>query len=686
MEEKREVLTIETLENILSKGGLFIWDTTALVSGGFKSCMQNLFQLIQNNPDGFVVPSFVVDNLDSSAIMPRMMIEKSMFKIVNEINSYEEFFNQLKAEGINRANVLVNGSEERTSILSVAKTTGIFVFFYTIEDTGEIVKPVRSQGRENVNSNKKVDVQEKSYREKTQKRYRFEIKTRPEKVEFSKIQVEKNLELGEIVVDSNLKEYRLVKQEAVNNGAVTYSTDVNGIWVKLFNKTELNTYIEAKINRMLLNPIKKDGICWPIDIIKDANGMFRGYILNEYKGIPLHLCVFKRAGIDKYFPNWNKQDLCELTETILNKIEVLHKQNVLFGCINPAAIRVVSNKEVYFTDTDDYQVEGFPSMVHNISFTPPELLDKKIYLASMENENFAIAELVFMLMMPGKTPYAVGGDETPIQLIKSMNFPYSSGKIHGQNALPGMWRFMWSHLSSLKGSFVNVFQNGAKFNKPEERRDVRYWINAVGHYKNDLQEIENRDSLNIYPKGFKKEKDDIFYRCKYCGTEHPRFYFNNQYFEMFQICNSCIDKMSDVSFTCQVCHKKYYYTNKMALFHKQKKIQDSDWKNQKYCRDCKQKTIPCKSCGKDWPYFQLVNDKCPDCNQAVYAKRNCEDCYSQFEITYRLYEDYTRKGWDLPTRCPDCRARRKADKELGRNTKSYSTSKPTKKRGIFGWF
>ena len=63
---------------------------------------------------------------------------------------------------------------------------------------------------------------------------------------------------------------------------------------------------------------------------------------------------------------------------------------------------------VYFVDMDCYQIEGYPCVSQNITFQPPELqlsgIRKRLY--TQQTENYEVAELVFMLMMPGKTPYA----------------------------------------------------------------------------------------------------------------------------------------------------------------------------------------------------------------------------------------------------------------------------------------
>jgi len=691
VEDGNKKLDVSKLEELVIKGGIFVWDTSGLNAQGFKKCIQMYFSVFQKNRNSFIVPSFVSKELNTNENFQAVIVLKNnLFYLMPDVSAYEDFFHFLKEHNIEKINMFVNDQKVKNAILSTGKATGVYVYFYMISNTGEI-ESFKTANYSQAPLKKNEKRENKQYqRDSKNTKVVFSIKSQPENVDFAPIYVESEMRAGAMFFTSRGEKHRLLKQEIVNNGAITYSTDMEGVWVKVFNRDSLNTYLQAKIERMLTQSMKYEGICWPLDIIKDEKGNFRGYTLNAYAGIPVHLCVFKRAGIDTYFSNWSKLDLCELTETLLNKIEYLHKKNILLGCINPAAIRVVSKREVYFTDTDNYQIDGFPSLVHNISFTAPELLDKKIYLATKANENFAIAELVFMLMMPGKTPYAVGGNEAPETLIKNMKFPYSNGQIHGNHALPSMWRFMWSHLGSLKGSFYNVFQNGAKYNKPEDRQDVFYWKNAVAFYKNGLLMSEDKESLKIYPQTFKKGKDEVFYKCNYCGIEHPRFYFHDKYFDDYRICNSCIEKKSEVSFTCQDCGKTYYYTNKTALFHKMMKKQDSEWKDQKHCRDCKKKTKTCISCGKEIPIYHLVSGRCYDCNkkhrESTYKWETCRVCGRPFEITYKDYEYFSQKRLNLPVRCQRCRELKKSME----NTKGYvspvnsNTSK--KKSGIFDFF
>ena len=669
-----------SLDALLEGSNVVLWDTSSLKAASLKLHVQENFRLIAANRGKVLVPEFAYRELarpdDEMAILA---VDKQLYLKLEGADSYTAAFSQLKAAGHRSVTLVLNDTAKRPAIFDAATAAGIFIKFCFLNNEGKLTEPPRPIPKTQAAPVRQPAPVPAKPKPRPQG---FSIKSAPERVVIAPLPAADALTVHSQVTDSKGNTYRLIKREAVSNQSVTYSTDTDGVWVKLFDSRGLNTFTEAKVRRMLTQPISLPGICWPLDVVTDSTGCFRGYLMPAFSGTPLHLSVFKRAGIETNFPRWNKMNLCILTQTILEKIRYLHSHNVLLGCINPAAILVSSTDKVYFTDTDNYQIEGFPTTVYNLSFTPPELLDKKIYLATKENEYFAVAQLVFMLMMPGKTPYADGSDAAPRDLIRKQNFPYAAGRFTGSYVLPGMWRMMWSHLDSLRGSFYNVFHRNGKFCKPQDRRDAGYWESAIKHYKEYLLQPENRDSLALYPTTFKKEPGETFYRCRYCGVEHPKEYFDREYFQHFQICNGCLEKQSDVFFKCEDCGRTFYYSNRTALFHRLRKMQDSEWKDQKHCSDCKRKTATCRSCGQEMPFFRLKHGLCSTCNQtrlnSVYERRICRDCGRPFDITVKDYEYYrSRPDMHMPTRCKPCRDLKKA---------GGSRPTPPPKKGFFGRF
>lgn len=644
--------TFVSLFGLIKKNRTIFFDSSVIDSCGMQVFVNNNRKTLLSNNGCIKIPAFEWQLIgESSKVLSRYLQKEKVVSIFGDSNikDYKTLLKELG--GIYKEKwqlcFIVNESTKKQAILSAAKNAGIFIQILQLTKEGNIAREPQCEHSKSANKPKK-----------------FTIAQTPEKLTVAAIKPRVATTSGCIVIDSNGQKIYLKDQKLIHPNGISYATDRTDIWVKIFNANSLNTYTIAKIMRMLQHKNRCKGVCWPIDIVCDVDGNPVGYILPASKGYPLHLSLFKQAKLQKFFPNWNKKDICEVTLTILKIIQYLHDNNILLGCLNPAAIHIVSKDEVYFLDTDNYQIEGFPTLVYNNSFTPPELFGRKIYLCNKANENYAVAMLVFMIMMPGKTPYVIDSGKSVEDALKTRKFPFSYGSVHSCHTMPGAWRFMWSHLTPLKEVFYNTFEKGAKFDEPKSRKDVGSWIGTVSYFKKELENPVDRESLKLNPTTFKKGKDDRFYKCKFCGVEHPKFYFDSAYFDSDnRICNSCIDKKSDVSFTCQVCKREFFYTNRTALFHKKKKSTDSNWKDQKYCHDCKSKTIKCSDCGKEVEYYQLVGQRCKPCHDryrnSPYKYIKCKECGATFTLTIGQHEFYKQKNLSEPGKCEACREKKK---------------------------
>ena len=653
------------LEALIKRDRKLIIDSSAIVDGSFDAFMvRNIYALEQWGSSLFI-PEFELRALSDSqrqSIDP--LLESHVIQPLRceGASDYQRLLPELRSMSKEKGQLcfLVNDHRKNWPIISAAKSAGIFVQLFRISQDGSLVQGNSKKQSDNPHQ-KRAGRDNRSERTGGDNRFQnaFRIVTTPERMRIAPIGVSRAPAAGNVLYDSKGNSITLVEQVMVNPNAITYSTNVAGTWAKVYNPESLNTFLEEKAKRMLSKEVHHKGLCWPTDILRDGSGSFVGMLVPPAKGEPLQLAVFKQAKLQSYFPKWDKRDLCDLAVTILRIIQYLHGMNVLMGCINPAAIRIVDKDEVYFVDTDNYQIEGFPALVYNTSFTPPELQGRKIFLCTKENENYAVAVLVFMLMMPGKIPYVIGPDQSVAQAIQERQFPFPYGDVHGSHAMPSTWRFMWSHLTPFKDPFYNTFQRGGRYELPENRRTVGNWIGTVLRFRDELAHPVDPESLKIYPRTFKRGKNVEFFTCLYCGTNHPKFYFNGRYFDSYRICNSCIDKRSDVSFTCRACGKTYYYTNRTALFHAMKKQTDSGWRDQKYCRDCKNKTMRCVDCGEEHPYYYLRNGRCRSCGErhqnATYKTAVCRDCRRTFAITNGEHEYFLQRGWSDSVRCKACR-------------------------------
>lgn len=310
---------------------------------------------------------------------------------------------------------------------------------------------------------------------------------------------------------------------------------------KIYKPEKTTAHKQAKIRALINRKINCPGICCPKAELYNSKNEFIGYLMDKACGEKLRSLYIKPI-LQKKFPSWKKRDLVELSKTILEKIGYLHGQNIILGDINPDNILVKSPKEVCFVDCDSYQIDGYPCPVGTIPFTPPELQNKghySSYLRTTGNENFAIAVLLFSLMVTGQMPYNKKEGISTRQNIINMDFSYPFGESSNKKTPNGPWRFMWSHLPRfLKDAFYNTFSKGGSFSTEDTRLGTYAWFKKFRAYLDllDSGKYRTQDEMSewIYPTRFKKQQGIEYIKCTRCGNETDRKFVNTQ-----GICMEC---------------------------------------------------------------------------------------------------------------------------------------------------
>lgn len=454
------------------------------------------------------------------------------------------------------------------------------------------------------------------------------------------------------IVYVNQSEIQLTEQ--IGSGGEGYIYKTNTPYVaKIYKEDKLKKSKYEKIKLMLSKPIKCEGICYPVAMLQNRYGEFVGYLMPCAKGKELQKSIFIKPLFLKYFPGWKKRDTVELCITILKKIKYLHDRNIIMGDINPCNILVVSPEEVYFVDTDSYQIEDLPCPVGTVNYTAPEIQTYNYadFLRTMGNENFAVATLMFMIMLPGKPPYSQQGGEDPKANIINMDFSYPFGENSNKKTPDGPWRFIWSHLTyDLKEAFYNTFRKDGENSKENTRLSVEEWLSLFNYYLQLLDSgkfgEQDKMSEDLFPVRHKKNPKLNYVKCVLCQNEVAENQCKNG------MCRSCLNDKGEV-YQCKKCGKEIIYTN-----------------YQKYIKRAPKYDI-CKEC------FEL--------NNQVKLRPVCVGCGKTFEITNGDYDFYIKKGFDIPKRCPTCRANKKSSSSnfnpYSVPTPSPSTTPATKRKG-----
>lgn len=467
---------------------------------------------------------------------------------------------------------------------------------------------------------------------------------------------------GDKIYTSKNQIIRLGDEFSSNPQSITYQIDSQGMQAKIYQYQWLTiSYFEDKVKRMLEKSIQCEGICWPIDLLYNIEGEFVGILVPEAEGYQLKQQLMSQQGLGENFSKWNRRNLTHLTKVILDKIIYLQDRNILFGLINPSAIFVKDEDHVYFTDMDSYQIEGYPILSYERVMQAPELQDAKggMRLYTKQQDNYEIALLVFMLLMPGKFPYNKGKNRNISETIKNMEFAFRYGKQGGEYGAKeyfGLWRFVWSHLGNdLRQSFYYTFQYKQAFSVPEKRRDARFWQKRVSELEQELIDPYDKESLKIFPRTFKRYSGTKTIQCIKCGIEHPVFYYK---YPEKKICNSCLGQPSQTHFMCKSCGKSFYY-DFGTLFKYEKLVETKDFSMPTHCPYCRSDKRECVSCRKLVPAYR-INDKgmCFDCAQIIrnqIAKRYYCRCGREIVLTQGEVDFHMKKFGRLPRQCKQCK-------------------------------
>lgn len=566
-------------------------------------------------------------------------------------DDYSSFFQYLKKTG--RWLFLTGDDEKAESIIKISKEIGMHLRVYRLDQDGKL---------------RNCRVSKKKMCQKSEKSAvhidAFELPNHVSSISKVVRKTQYVPRKGDIVYTSDNDLIMLGDEFISNPYSITYQTDRQGMQAKIYQASWLTTsYFHDKAKKMLEKPIQCEGICWPIDLLHDTYGDFIGILVSETKGYQLKQQLMSQQGLEKNFPEWDRRSLTHLTKVILDKIVYLQERNVLFGLINLNAIFVTDENHVYFADMDTYQIEGYPVLAREKVMQAPELQSvcEGLRLYTKEQDNYEVALLTFMLLMPGKFPYNKGKNKSVSESVKNMSFAFGYGKQgqeHGSREYFGLWRFVWSHLGNdLKQAFYYTFQRDQAFSTPEKRRNARFWQKKVNDLEQELTDPYDKESLKIFPRTFKRFSGTKTIQCVKCGIDHPDFYYR---YPEKEICNSCLGQPSQVHFVCKSCGKAFYY-DYGTLFKYEKLVKEKDFSMPTHCPYCRLDKVKCLSCGKMVPAYR-INDRgiCIDCSQKIVKRYPCEcRCGQMIELTQGEVDFNMNKFGRLPKRCKQCRQNRR---------------------------
>lgn len=361
-------------------------------------------------------------------------------------------------------------------------------------------------------------------------------------------------------------EGRLVLGERISRGKEGNVYEIEGepdLLAKVFKRGKVTTHRREKVELMVQHEVRLPGICFPESSLS-FDGKFVGFTMRRAPDAHvLNDTIFIPQELERLYPGWTRRDLVDVCLSFLKRVKSLHDLNILIGDINPNNVMLGKQKDAWIIDIDSVQVEGYPCPVGWDEFTAPEILGGVQGLRSIEHENFAVAVLLFMIMMTGTFPYENSGSDDTVQNIRSGLFPYGFDRNSERDLQPPLrWLYVWSHLSrELKGLFWNSFHRGGDRYANGTRVTVDEWIDAFSNFKlqlegrvrtraGELRRIDvDRQSLEIFPIRRKAERGAQLLDCPQCGGEKLIAQYSigedlDKEFRTPSRCNGCLPKCS----------------------------------------------------------------------------------------------------------------------------------------------
>lgn len=389
--------------------------------------------------------------------------------------------------------------------------------------------------------------------------------------------------------------------------------------VKIFDNAHRTQHRHAKLTLLVSRNLQHEGIALPKSVVANADGAFVGYTMPRASGRVLQATVMRPNRFRETYPDWTKTDLVDVCISFLEKVEYLHAHDILIGDIHPKNLLVAADKAVWIIDADSWQLGGYPCPVGTAMFTAPTMRgDFASRLRTNQEELFAVATMLFMVLNTGGFPYARAGTTDDITtLIADGRFAYQFRGLSDQDQPSGLWKYMWSHLPiKVKRMFWETFHHdGPRYRR---RPTATEWLETFREYRDWFGGPSDFDPMShdIYPIRFRARDENAPIKdCPDCGRRQAIVGEWDQESETYVLHERCFE-----------CSRKRRTTPSLQGV--------------------------CKVCSSRAPKSSMTFGRCADCTEKANQldpARLCADCRQPF-ISFSHVEWYERKNIPVPRR------------------------------------
>lgn len=266
---------------------------------------------------------------------------------------------------------------------------------------------------------------------------------------------------------------------------------------KIFKQDKRTMERERKLSIMVSNrPSAQEQYAWPMDVLYEK-GRFAGYLMPRISGKEKLRNIYvydNRRG-----KPWSL--FVAIAKNLAAAVHNVHGINQVIGDLNPENILVnPRNGMVTLVDTDSYHISDsdrtYRCMVGMAEFVAPELQGIHFPSAPLptftkESDRFALAVLIFALLMNGAHPFAcrvLSGSASkfqPIDNIKSGWCAFFRDSCPGNMEIPGYAPDMSALPETIQRLFRRAFVAGNR--TPSMRPAAEEWYYALEQLENHLK-------------------------------------------------------------------------------------------------------------------------------------------------------------------------------------------------------
>ena len=162
----------------------------------------------------------------------------------------------------------------------------------------------------------------------------------------------------------------------------------------------------------------------PIQLVVDDSGQFAGFSMQRVQQAYQIHQLYNRDDRLNLFPSADYRFLVRAAHNLAQAFTHLHYENIVIGDVNESGIFYSTGGWVKLIDCDSFQAElgneFYPCLVKVPEYTPGELHGKDLSSVrrTPNHDNFALAVMVFRLLMLGQHPYTArytGSGDSPTQ-------------------------------------------------------------------------------------------------------------------------------------------------------------------------------------------------------------------------------------------------------------------------------